>query len=464
MQKKKILSLVCLLLLMVLGGEVILSAFAVPAEAATVSYSNVLEDLEKDVSFNPEDYPANPLDYSLDVITLSEGEHGEIFLYVYQPSDSVKDLKASKINMSLKSPSDCDVDFSLYDLTWINSNGVFDKYIINNLVASHDDYRYYSISTIYRKHDESIDDPALDADDNVDYEGIAVGKSWCFTWLNGELICDSKKMETASVIISSVGFTRYFNGFEFFEGIDYCDAHFIAFSIDNFDPDWVYNAKISFTIADYYGVGPGYENLTYSYSNFESKELIISHDQTADNGDVGYFGKKYSWNRIVEIDDFISETEGCTNEFVSEEQKNNLLKSDFVIRFHETEFSPSSAGMGSGGILVSGKYVSEVTILQLSFLSHNKNYNLGVVADILSDDGNPDFNVSLQDNVINQDWWQILVALLGIIILISILTMIFPVFRGVLDVIWLGFKGILKLLWNILMLPFKFLRAFVRQK
>ena len=50
-----------------------------------ISYTNVMEDLEKDNSFKLEDYPAVEDDYSLQVIQIAESVNGELFVYVYQP-------------------------------------------------------------------------------------------------------------------------------------------------------------------------------------------------------------------------------------------------------------------------------------------------------------------------------------------------------------------------------------------
>ena len=90
---KRILTTILLLaLVLTIGGELFL-AFSVRASAAeAVSHSNVLDDLSKDEKFNPEDYPAKADDYSLKVIQIAEGANGELFVYVYQPSNDTKVL------------------------------------------------------------------------------------------------------------------------------------------------------------------------------------------------------------------------------------------------------------------------------------------------------------------------------------------------------------------------------------
>ena len=98
---KKILISISLFLLTLI---VLFSTFAVSgidkvhAEEAT-SYTNVLEDLEKDDTFSATDYPVVANDYSLQVIQIAESDDKELFIYVYQPS--VLELQATSINFSI---------------------------------------------------------------------------------------------------------------------------------------------------------------------------------------------------------------------------------------------------------------------------------------------------------------------------------------------------------------------------
>ena len=89
------------------------------------TYSSVLDDLMKDESFNPREFPSKENDYSLRVLQIAESEKGELFLYVYQPSHYYKDLVASKINLSLQDPTQKNISYSLYDLELVSNNGVF---------------------------------------------------------------------------------------------------------------------------------------------------------------------------------------------------------------------------------------------------------------------------------------------------------------------------------------------------
>ena len=182
--RKRIISLALLIVMVItIGGEMIL-AFSVRASAeGAVSHSNVLDDLQRDESFNPEDYPADANDYSLQVIQVAEGSNGELFVYVYQPSDAVIDLRASYITMSLEKPQGKNPDYTRYKLTWLNSNGVFDKYIVDGFTVSDEAYRYYTISAIYRDFNEKADGENGEIT-IIEEKGYSVARSWCAYYYN----------------------------------------------------------------------------------------------------------------------------------------------------------------------------------------------------------------------------------------------------------------------------------------
>ena len=95
--------LVSIFLAFVLGiCAVITTAAQTPlvARAESITYSGVMEDLKKDTSFKPENYPSKADDYSLQIIQLAESSDKELFVYVYQPSGKAKNFKASSINIS----------------------------------------------------------------------------------------------------------------------------------------------------------------------------------------------------------------------------------------------------------------------------------------------------------------------------------------------------------------------------
>ena len=68
--------------------------------SAETTYTDVLDDLRRDDSFQTSNYPERTGDYSLQIIQIAESVDRELFVYVYQPSGSRKDLRASSINIS----------------------------------------------------------------------------------------------------------------------------------------------------------------------------------------------------------------------------------------------------------------------------------------------------------------------------------------------------------------------------
>ena len=92
--KKRIATFVLVLaVILAIGGELLLSLFAVKANAAFYKETGVLEDLKKDSTFNEADYPAIDNNYSLKVIQLTEGDAGVINL---PDSDSTTKQQSSR--------------------------------------------------------------------------------------------------------------------------------------------------------------------------------------------------------------------------------------------------------------------------------------------------------------------------------------------------------------------------------
>ena len=467
--QKRILSLMLLLSLML----TLLLPLTVSA-AATTSYSAVIDDLYQDSSFDINNYPGNATDYSLDVIQVAEGENGELFVYVYNPSDSRVDLKASMINIAFDHPSDPDIDYSLYPLTWLSSYGTLDKYIVNGFAMSDEEVRYYSIATVYRRFDESIGDVHdAETDDVTNYKGYAVNCSWaCGTDENGNYFCNASLMNTVDVTIHAIGFTRYDGGFDI---VNYdneaIDSHFVAFSIDNFtDVRHIYDAEISF-----------YSQVrTYAYSSLTQEKTLNSegdtvyHELTIRDTDsvttdftgtlADLFGFSYSWNRISTVEQFKSDTEEQTNTFVSSEQEASLSKAQFVFRFYETEYSEWEETLTLWG--QRGTEVTEVTILRLKFLSGTTTYNLGVVSDVVSDDGKPDYVVDFGDSLQNkmEEFFEDSFTFIMLIILVIGILLILVYLKPLASMIIKGFKEIISLIWSAVTLPFQLIGSLFSRK
>ena len=144
---------------------------------AESGYSGVLDDLQKDDSFDESHYPAIADDYSLKIIQIAESVDGELFLYVYQPSGQAKNLIASSINIS--TTINDEISYRNYKVRLLNSSGVFYKYIVQDFAVLSEPARYYAISSIYRPFDESIDEQADDGN-TITEVNYPVNKQYCF--------------------------------------------------------------------------------------------------------------------------------------------------------------------------------------------------------------------------------------------------------------------------------------------
>ena len=389
---KKILCIILLLSMML--------TFVLPltVNAASVStYSTVLEDLSKDSSFDLNDYPHVSTDYSLDVVQIAESKNGELYVYVYQPSDSTRDYKAKYINMSVQNPTEKDTEYKLYSLTWLSSCGTLDKYVVNGFSVSDAADRYYNIATIYRPYDAEID-TVSEAVDNIQCKGYEVGQYWHTYYYNDELLYETKKVDIVEVSIKATGSVRYDEGFKLY--VDKCDSHYIAFSIDNFNVQKIYDADITYTIKNYSWVetySPHNRTEECTSSTLVERDYLSSKEKASNDGD-GWFGRTYTWNRIQDVSTFISEAQNDANEEFSEEELAALNECQFVFRFLETDYTISPGTVSSSGTY---SLTENAGILRLHFLSDGKYYNLGVVSDLVGTDAIPELDVSGKDNFKN---------------------------------------------------------------
>ena len=194
----------------------------------------------------------------------------------------------------------------------------------------------------------------------------------------------------------------------------------------------------------------------------------VKGTEVGETDDYGIKGKKYKWDRIQTVDEFIS------TEDLTEATKANLDGKQWVLRFLETEYIEDSIGIASSDTWTE---LSSVTVLRLKFITDGQVYNLGAVSDKVSE-GNKPGNNNTDEVVSIWEWlerktgvpqWvlKLLAAIIPLAILLPILSAIFPVVGQVLALvfgallkafIWL-FKG---LLW-LVCLPFKGIAALVRK-
>ena len=463
MQVKRAFTLcVCLVLLLTMGGGILLSAFAVRANAATVQYSSALEDLEKDENFDAAQYPEIEGSADIKVVHIAEGADGELLVYTYQPGNRSNHRKARYINMSLQTASDKDLQYKLYSLTWLNSDGVFDKYVVNGFLITNEPYRNYTIASVYRIYDDTVDASSdCESIDSVQYKALPVAQTWCLYYLNDQLVYEMEHINVVKITVYATGSVLYRNGFKLYQ--DRCDSHYVAFSVDNFNVDKIYDADIRYTLIDYATTTYATTGTTHTeVTGTQTIEKKLSHLETGSNEGDGLLGKKYIWNRISTVEDFIRECEEDANSEFSTEELVGLNQSQFVFRFVET---PNEISIALGSQVDEYSEVSEIGILRLHFLSEGKVYNLGVVGDLVGSDSDPEMVVDLLDDMQNalEDSWQKIIMLLGIILLLAFLgPFVTPLLSVLINILWFAIKAAFSAVLWVLGLPFRLIGRLFR--
>ena len=431
---------------MVIGG-----GFTAPTAYAAEGtvYSDVLDDLQKDENFSESNYPYVADDYSLQVMQIAESTDNELFVYVYQPSGEIKNLAASSINISLKPREDIS-DIHNYKLRLLNADGVFFKYLVEGLTVSTANTRYYTVTTIYRPFDETIDKQA-DHGNTVTEVDYKVAKEYCFGTINGEPFNRVLDIETIEITDKFVGFVRYSNGFHLYVGK--CDSHFVAFNTDR-DIDRLLEADVYYTSQSYsysFAVGAG-ENETFGEK--QDNYAYLTYKQKVEHTGDGWFAPTYTWDRIETVEQFIAENETFQNVYsgalidvsvaneITEEGKEALKGKQWVLRFAETDYS---LGGGYGSTYSFSTIVGDVTILRLKFETDGITYNLGTIDNKQS--GDPDDPINEEETIVEPgkalDILGLILLVVGLLLLVIILAPVLPyILKAVIWVVMLPFKAI----------------------
>ena len=438
--------LVSIFLAFVLGiCAVITTAAQTPlvARAESITYSGVMEDLKKDTSFKPENYPTKADDYSLQIIQLAESTNKELFVYVYQPSGKAKNFKASSINIS--TTINDSISYLNYKLELLNSSGVFYKYKVIGLTVKDESVRYYAISSIYRPFDESIDKQASGGN-TVTEVNYAVNKQYAFGSINGKPYVNCVDIETIVVTDKFVGFVRYPDGFKLYVGA--CDSHFVAFNT-NKPMDKLLEADVYYTTQEYSSSWAAFVGENETFGNKTDKYAYLKYTDKVEHTGGGLFAGTYKWDRIQTVDDFIKNEDreqifsGAVIDVkisskLTDAALNELKGKKWVLRFTETDYTLWS-GQGTYGTF--STIVGDVTILRLKFETDGITYNLGVIDNKQSGSKDPsnetDIDISLNKR------GKMILYLLMLILLIILLAPILPyVLQAIVWIISLPFKGI----------------------
>ena len=380
-------------------------AFGAPANAA----SNVLEDLQRDDSFNLDDYPEKLNDYSLNVIQIAESTDGELFIYVYQPSGQGTGIYASSINIGRNKDDTLNLSFPNYKLVYLNSSGVFYKYKVKGFELDESDIRYYNISNILRPFQYMYDDVPENGN-KVSEVKNRVGQLWTAFTIDGEVSYEMTGSEVVEITQKFVGFVKLNGGFQV--GVKYVYSkytykNFVAFSTD-LPIERLIQAEVQYSLCDVsFSVcaNPfcGYHSMGGHYGErrgeaVEQEPKTISADGKSENIDFGWRGHKYTWYDIQSTEDFIKDNTNANYELTTE-GASNIEGTQWVLNFHNAEYSAKGqVALWDNHIHFKGQTVQNVMILRLMFETNGITYNLGVVDNKQTGSDKP-VNVQIKKNI-----------------------------------------------------------------
>lgn len=400
--------------------------------AAEKPYSNVLDDLKKDTSFDMSYYPDNADDNSLQVITVAESEDDELFVYVYQPSAKTRSLTATYINIADDDEHVSSFEYDQYSLSLLNREGVFAKYLVEGLTVKQDPTRYYYISNILRPWVKGLDEDAP-GDNTISQVPNKVAKVWEFGELNGKSYVNVREIDTIVITSKYCGFVRYPDGFNLYVGAR--DSHFVAFDTDK-PIDQLLRAKVTFYKQEYSSSTVAFGGTKQTFGDVVYEPGLWIESQECFYGGKGLFAGTYTWNRIQSVDEFIESVDFEQQVYsgalinvsvaskLSKEAEENIKKQKWVLRFLETSYE---LGAGQGASWTFSTIVGDVEFLQLEFLYQGKPYNLGVVDNKQSGDPfNPvnDTNYTIEMAGWIKDAWDIIKKVLLAILIVFVLLVV----------------------------------------
>ena len=418
-------------------------------------YTDVLEDLQKDETFDISAYPVIGNNYSLDVIQIAESADKELFIYTYQPNGA---HTASSINISVA--VDDNLFYRNYTLTYINSNQTLFKYKVNDFTVRDELTRYYDISSIYRPFDEDIDNELLDDNGNTISEvAYPVARVFVAQTINDQVEYTSTDTEVVEITDKYVGMLSYVQdiGFSLNPNQSFTSAenHFVAFNSDH-QIDKLISAEVYYQTQDYDFSFTVLGAISSTFSDLQSNHVVVNADErVVVEGDILFSHFTYEWNEIQDIETFLA-TESREDIYdmgivdvasvtkITDEGLQDLEGMQWVLRFATTEFTRGARNYTT--YFSHCTHVTDVSILRLTFETNGVTYNLGVVDNKTTGDGIPDNTQSISISI---KWWVWLILAL---VILCLLGAFFPV---IFTFAWNVIKAVAKGVWYVITAPFE---------
>lgn len=459
------------------------SIISVNAENDRTLNDVVLEDLEKDDSFNKNDYPSmkmadvikinkdNDKDNDvplMEIIHITETNNDTLCIYVYIPTDMNCDLNASLISMSVENSDYFEPkNTKLYELELLSTYEVFSKYVVKDYEVNDEPYRYYNITSIYRDYVEELDkDNIAFGTEKEDYKvALDVGQQWCFYWYNDVLTNEMVYYKTIYLEAVVASHFECLDGLTLDDGIGVStnkDLWFYAFKCDEYVIKHIYNATLTYKTRTYKNGNSSIYNDGPKLGEWSSIQYkILKDDQDVIYKGDGILAKEYKWKRILSAESFINDVQENDID-IKEEYLTKLQESQWVFTYLETDRKTSRYQWSWE---TTATDVGQVGVLQIDFLDDTgRRYNLGVVSDLINpNNDSAGFGNGLDFSQIT-DWFEKILLLIGVLILVLILYFCFPIFKVILDVVVTCIKFIFKGVIFIIGLPFYLIEEMFKNK
>lgn len=479
----KICNLISIAVLAVLLGLFVLFG----AVNTTAVYANntdeVLRDLQRDNTFNKDEYPYKPEAIDLQVITVAEGDGEQLFVYVYNPSmNSLYNATYIRLSSTIGenyAPQD-------YGLTLVSSSGVFQKYFVKNFAVKPYSQRYYDISCIFRKFVKDVDrDCETESKNNVEQVSFEVATCFTATTLNGNVSYSKEYVDVVTITDKYCFNGIYPDGFDWY-GLWLTDyettSHNIAFSTD-WDISELFQIDVEYYTQNYTieymesvsGKVIGDKTLTLGEMSAEPVVTTIyakdenGNDITVTNNkDKGWlFGYEFTWKRVQTASSFVEYASNSKDfKSVGDYELSNISNKQWVVAFAETAYTKTSVPFffldsACDKVTEKGVKVSNVSIMRLNFKCQGETYNLGVVDNYQTGSIDPIFEGKdgLEHTVdrimeLLEKIFAIVLFIILVVIIVFILNAVSPI-SGILKYIFKGIKLVISLPFKVIKWVFK---------
>ncbi len=438
--------------------------------ASETIYTTVLEDLQKDETFDVANYPAKDKlsdnDKVMDVIQIAESNAGELFLYVSQPMQGKFTASEVRISQSIGdnlAPQDC-------KLTLLSRDETLEKYKVEGLQVKSDAVRYYLIVQLARPW--NVD--GKPSGNEIATFPYPIEKLFTVSTADGKVTYTEKHSNSIEIVSKYVGNLRYYN--DGIVGENYTTSHYVAFSTE-VHIDKIYEVDVFYIEQNYIRVSQldfdseRYKELPNLYlkSTIPCNKTLRSNEYDGNNSKWEIL--THTWNTIQTKDAFVA------SEKLNSEAKKQLLDKQWVLRFTTTDFHITKMGLLNGD-LYDFTDVSEVTILRLKFLYNGRVYNLGVVDNKQTGGsvGKPDNGINGYEDFLDkareffdwlaENWWVIIAAIVIIALIVSLCIdggrkLLGIIFKAIGKGLWWFIKYFAMGLFYIVTCPYWIIRAIV---